>query len=140
VFLKFKIILYFFKEGRNTYTVNFEQREAYIGEKQVISRTLLRQKRYEHALEVINDGLELCENGAYEEDQRRLRNQQQANLKNKSLCLWKMKNWRKMEETCREYMDSKQGKIKKKEDAKETKIGPNAQTINIGKTPGPDSK
>jgi hypothetical protein len=131
--LKFRFLLYFFKEGRNTYTVNFDERSTYIQEKQVISRKLLKQGRYSHALEVIVDGLELCENGAYEEDQKRLRNQQQTNLKNKTLCLWKLKEWRKMEETCREYIDSRFGKIKKKEQMKETKIGPNAQTINIGK-------
>ena len=128
-------MLYYFKEGQNTYTVDFEEREKFLREKQDISRKLLKQARYAHALEVIKDALELCEGGSYEEDKRRLRPFKLTNLKNKSLCLWKSKKWRDMETTCRDYVDLVLGKVKKATLPKEGKIGPNAQTINLGETP-----
>ena len=135
--MKFKIILYFFKEGRNAYTINFEEREKYILEKQNISRKLLKQKRYEHARQVLKDTAELCESGAYEEDKKRLRSQHLTTLKNKSLCEWKLRKWKEMEEACREYVDLRQGKTKAKA-IKEGKIAPHAQTINLAKTPAPE--
>ena len=124
-------MVYYFKEGRNAYTVNFDERERYIQEKRDISRKLLKKKRYEHAQEVIQDSIELCDSGTFEEDKRKLKNYHITNLKNKSLCQWKLKNWREMEQTCRDYIDLKQGKVKPSKMAKEGKIGPNAQTINL---------
>jgi hypothetical protein len=84
---------------------------------------------------VIKDSLELCESGSFEEDKKKLKNQHLINLKNKSLCEWKLKNWKDMEKTCRDYIDLKRGTLKTPEIEKEGKIGPNAQTINIGKMP-----
>lgn len=132
--------MYFFKEGRNTYTVDFDEREQYIREKQTISRKLLKQGRFFHALNVIKDALELCESGSYDEDKKKLQNLHLINLKNKSLCEWKLKMWKGMETTCKEYIDVKRGKFKDQQIEKEGKIAPNAQTINLSKTPDTNVK
>lgn len=124
--------MYFFEEGKNSYTVKIDHRTSLISQKIKLSRKLLKRKDYTKALLLIKDGIDLCDNGLFDEDKPLVRTNYLSNLKNQSLCHLKLAKWRLVEETVAEYIDVKLRRKKKKdENMREGKIGDGAQTINL---------
>ena len=124
--------MYFFEEGKNSYTVKIDDRTTLITQKIKLSRKLLKRKDYNRALQLIKDGIDLCDNGLFDEDKPLVRPNYLSNLKNQSLCHLKLGSWRLLEESVGEYIDVKLRRKKKKNDnMREGKIGDGAQTINL---------
>lgn len=124
--------MYYFEEGKNSYTVKIDDRLRLIDQKLRLSRNLLKQKAYSNALTVIKKGIDLCENGLFDEDKPLVLKSHLSNLKNESLCHLKLADWAAMERVCGDYVDLKLGRKKKgKGGLKEGKVGDGAQAINL---------
>lgn len=93
-------------------------------------RNLLKKAQYYKAYHLILDYIDLSENGLFEEDKFKTSKYIKSGLKNKTLCLWKMKKWNEMEKSCEKYFNQIIDPNAEKK-LKEGKIGQNAQVITL---------
>ena len=130
--------MYYFEEGKNPYTFKIEERMEHLEEKNGLIRNFLKNKEYKKGLNIIADLLDLSQNGLFDEDKPKTQNFIFTGLKNKTLCLWKMNDWKELEKTCNEYFEHIIPSKKDPKKLEEGKIGQNAQVFTIGSSQNKD--
>ncbi len=94
--ITYRIKLYFFTEGKNSFTVKIDEKIEYICRRKQKAVAFIKSGHYKRSVKLLKKIKALCNFGTFDEDKLKLRNFKiSANL-NLSLCYWKLCDWKKM--------------------------------------------
>ena len=94
--IKYSVVLYYFKEGVNSFTIDREQRINYIQRRKDKAVENIKKSKYKKALKLFKKINHLASYGVYEEDKKDMKKYILSLHLNSSLCHWKMNNWNEM--------------------------------------------
>lgn len=94
--IKYSVVLYYFKEGVNSFTINTEQRINYIQRRKDKAVEFIKKSKYKKALKLFKKINHLASYGVFEEDKKAMKKFILSLHLNSSLCYWKMGNWKEM--------------------------------------------
>lgn len=96
--IEYTVSLYFFVEGKNTFTIKIDDRKEFISRKKLIGARLIKINLPKKALKLFKTVIEYSSQGMFEEDKHIFKPDLLSGYLNSSLCFWKLENWSKMKE------------------------------------------
>lgn len=97
--VSYEFSLYYFTEGSNNFTIEFDDKLKHILRKKDRATQFLKAGQYKWALKLLKIIEELCNYGVFDEDKQQLKSHRISALLNISLCFWKLENWVNMKKT-----------------------------------------
>lgn len=94
--ISYVINLYFFTEGSNNFTIDFDAKVKHINRKKDKAAQFINIGKYKRALKLLKIIDELSNYGVFDEDKQQLKPHRISALLNISLCYWKTENWVEM--------------------------------------------